>query len=116
MLINEAKTEEFLKLIGVINMDKISLEVGLNLVPIVDKKQGGLLIERINDIRKTLDFPPVRILDNLILDENEYRILINGEEKFRDQCKLTTDFQKENVETVFDHLRRTVESHIEELK
>jgi DNA-binding transcriptional MerR regulator len=116
LLKNEANTEEFIKLIGVLNMDKITLEVGLKAVPLVDKNEGAVLIERIHELRKSMDFPPIRILDNLILGENEYRILIFGKEVFRDQCKLTNNSLSENIEIILNNLKREIESHIEELK
>ena len=71
LLKNEAKIEDFLNLIGVINMDKILLEVGKNLVSLVDKEKGSNLIEQINNLRKNLSFPPVRIRDSNILEDNE---------------------------------------------
>jgi DNA-binding transcriptional MerR regulator len=116
LLKDEAKTEDFMNLIGVINMDKISLELGLKLVPMADKAQGAVLIGRINDIRKSIHFPPIHIIDNLILNENEYRILLYGTEVFRDQCELTTNFPNGNVETIIGNLKEVIENHVEELK
>ncbi|NAW85959.1 flagellar biosynthesis protein FlhA [Photobacterium halotolerans] len=65
-------------------MDTISLEVGYRLIPMVDKEQGGELLERVKGVRKKLsqDFgflvPPVHIRDNLELPPNTYRISLMG--------------------------------------
>jgi flagellar biosynthesis protein FlhA len=65
-------------------LDLLSLEVGYNLIPLVDAQQGGDLLERLRSIRKTvaadLGFvvPPVRIRDNLELKPNTYSIRLKG--------------------------------------
>jgi DNA-binding transcriptional MerR regulator len=111
----EAKTEEFIKLIGVINMSKFLLEVGFKLIPMVDEENGSIIINRIKDIRKTKDFPLIQIKDNTVLDENEYRIMINGKEVFRSHCNLNSEFFDENIETILKNLMKQVEDHGEEL-
>jgi DNA-binding transcriptional MerR regulator len=111
----EANVEDFIKLIGVLNMDKITLEIGLNLVSFVDKEKGAELLEGINNLRKTISFPPVHILDNLILNENEYRILLSGTEIFRGQCKSAVNFSQENINIIVNKLKEVIENHAEEL-
>ncbi len=65
-------------------LDLLSLEVGYNLIPLVDAQQGGDLLERVKGIRRTvaddLGFvvPPVRIRDNLELKPNAYAIRLKG--------------------------------------
>ena len=65
-------------------VDIIGLEVGYRLIPLVDKDQGGELLERVKGVRKELsqDFgfliPPVHIRDNLELTPNSYRITLMG--------------------------------------
>ncbi len=65
-------------------IDVIGLEVGYRLIPLVDKDQGGELLERVKGVRKKLsqDFgfliPPVHIRDNLELTPNSYRITLMG--------------------------------------
>jgi len=55
-------------------VDIIGLEVGYRLIPLVDKSQGGQLMERIKGVRKKLSqdlgflIPAVHIRDNLDLD------------------------------------------------
>lgn len=65
-------------------VDIIGLEVGYRLIPMVDKEQGGELLDRVKGVRKKLsqDFgfliPPVHIRDNLELPPNSYRISLMG--------------------------------------
>ncbi|AJR09543.1 flagellar biosynthesis protein FlhA [Photobacterium gaetbulicola] len=65
-------------------IDVIGLEVGYRLIPMVDKDQGGELLERVKGVRKKLsqDFgfliPAVHIRDNLELPPNTYRISLMG--------------------------------------
>lgn len=74
----EERTEDLLK------VDMIGLEIGYGLIPMVDKNQGGDLLERISAIRRQLAgelgiiIPPVRIRDNVRLNPNEYQIRIKG--------------------------------------
>lgn len=65
-------------------VDRIGLEVGYRLIPLVDKNQQGDLLGRIRGIRKKLSqdigflIPPVHIRDNLDLGPNTYRIVLMG--------------------------------------
>ena len=65
-----------------LHVDPMELEIGYGLIPIVDAKQGGDLLERITMIRKQLAtelgviIPPIRIRDNIQLTPNEYKIKI----------------------------------------
>ena len=65
-------------------VDVVGLEVGYRLIPLVDKDQGGELLERVKGVRKKLsqDFgfliPAVHIRDNLELTPNRYRITLMG--------------------------------------
>ncbi|MGF1864602.1 flagellar biosynthesis protein FlhA [Enterovibrio norvegicus] len=65
-------------------VDVIGLEVGYRLIPMVDRDQGGELLDRVKGVRKKLsqDFgfliPPVHIRDNLELPPNSYRITLMG--------------------------------------
>ncbi|MBV6492564.1 MAG: Flagellar biosynthesis protein FlhA [Turneriella sp.] len=79
-------TERFLDELAV---DPLKIEIGFNLVPLLDRKQGGTLLDRITNLRQKMAadlgmiVPPVRINDNLDLDGNEYVILIGGIEVSR---------------------------------
>ncbi len=65
-------------------VDVVGLEVGYRLIPLVDRDQGGELLERVKGVRKKLsqDFgfliPAVHIRDNLELPPNSYRITLMG--------------------------------------
>jgi flagellar biosynthesis protein FlhA len=65
-------------------VDLIGLEVGYRLIPLVDRNQGGQLMNRIKGVRRKLSqelgflIPSVHIRDNLDLTPNSYRISING--------------------------------------
>ncbi len=65
-------------------VDVIGLEVGYRLIPMVDKAQGGELLNRVKGVRKKLSqdlgflIPPVHIRDNLDLGPNSYRITLMG--------------------------------------
>ncbi|BCO31043.1 flagellar biosynthesis protein FlhA [Thiohalobacter sp. COW1] len=65
-------------------VDIIGLEVGYRLIPLVDRNQGGQLMDRIKGVRKKLSqelgflIQPVHIRDNLDLGPSAYRITLNG--------------------------------------
>lgn len=74
-------TEEVKALLGV---DLLELEVGYELVPMVDASSGGDLIERIRGLRRQfaidLGFivPSIHIRDNVRLSSNQYRLMLKG--------------------------------------
>lgn len=76
-------TEEVKGLLGV---ELLELEVGYELVPMVDVSSGGDLIERIRSLRRqfALDLgfivPPIHIRDNVRLAADNYRLLLKGVE------------------------------------
>lgn len=80
----EAATPKELSWDDVQPVDIVGLEVGYRLIPLVDKDQGGELLERVKGVRKKLsqDFgfliPAVHIRDNLELTPNSYRITLMG--------------------------------------
>lgn len=74
----EPKTESLLKI------DTLEVEIGYGLIPTVDAKQGGDLLDRIATIRRQMALevgiivPAIRIRDNVRLQPNEYVIKIKG--------------------------------------
>ena len=68
----------------VMPVDMVGLEVGYRLIPMVDKMQGGQLLDRIKGVRKKLSqelgflVPSVHIRDNLDLLPGGYRITMMG--------------------------------------
>jgi flagellar biosynthesis protein FlhA len=72
-----------------LQMDRISLEVGAALVPMVNARRGSGLVERIGGLRRDLArqnglwVPSVRVKDNMGIDPKGYRVLIGGREVAR---------------------------------
>jgi flagellar biosynthesis protein FlhA len=75
-------------------LDLLELEVGYELVPLVDGDQRGELTERIRSLRRQLAqemgfvVPPVHIRDNLQLKPGEYAILLKGVEIARAEVRM----------------------------
>jgi len=71
-------------LAGLLRLEELSLEIGFQLIPLVDEKQGGTLLNRVRALRRHLSaemgflVPPVHISDNLRLHPREYVILLRG--------------------------------------
>ena len=69
---------------AVMRVDELTLEVGVGLVPLVDDKQGGQLLNRVKGLRKKLAqqmgylVPSIHITDNVALKEQEYVIQLRG--------------------------------------
>jgi flagellar biosynthesis protein FlhA len=69
--------------------DRIGIEIGAQLLPLVDARRGPGLIDRIGGLRRDLArqgglwVPPVRVRDNIQLDQSTYRILVLGREVAR---------------------------------
>jgi flagellar biosynthesis protein FlhA len=76
----EQPVEELLKI------DPVEIELGYNLISLVDESQGGDVFKRITNIRRQiatelgLILPPVRVRDNLQLEPDEYVIKIRANE------------------------------------
>jgi len=79
-----AKPKEPERIENCLTVDTMELEVGYGLIRLVDKKQGGDLLDRIANIRKQtaielgLIVPPVRIRDNVQLQPNQYVVKLRG--------------------------------------
>jgi flagellar biosynthesis protein FlhA len=67
-------------------LDELSLEIGFQLIPLVDEKQGGPMLDRVRTLRRHLAgelgflIPPVHISDNLRLRAREYVFSLRGAE------------------------------------
>ena len=107
----EAKVEDFIKIIGVFAMDEITLEVGVHLVPLVEKEQGGKIVKIISNLRKDKNFPQVRIRDNTLLNEKEYRFIVKDKEIFRGECNVSDIFSKENIDSIINKLEEIIEEY-----
>ncbi|MCX8028801.1 MAG: flagellar biosynthesis protein FlhA [Brevinematales bacterium] len=82
----EKKEKQIETIEEVLSVEPMEIEIGYNLIPLVDKEQGGDLVDRIKLIRKRIGqelgvlIPPIRIKDNVSLDPNEYLVKIKGTE------------------------------------
>jgi flagellar biosynthesis protein FlhA len=78
----------------VLPVELLELEVGFDLVPLVDSSNAGGLVERVAAIRRNLAselgiiLPSVHIRDNLRLAPNAYRLLVSGNEVGRGDLRV----------------------------
>lgn len=67
-----------------LKIDELTLEIGFQLIPLVDEKQGGQMLNRVRGLRRHLAtelgfiVPPVHITDNLRLKPREYVVSLRG--------------------------------------
>lgn len=75
-----------------VSVDALELEMGYGLVRMVDRAQGGDLLDRVAMIRRQLAkelgivMPAVRIRDNIELEANDYAICLRSNELSRGQA------------------------------
>ena len=80
---------------GLLKLEELTLEIGFQLIPLVDEKQGGQLLNRVRTLRRHLSaemgflVPPVHISDNLRLRPREYLFSLRGLEIGRWQTEGT---------------------------
>ncbi|MGD0830658.1 MAG: flagellar biosynthesis protein FlhA [Terracidiphilus sp.] len=82
-------------LVQLLKLEELTLEIGFQLIPLVDEKQGGQLLSRVRSLRRHLSaemgflVPPVHISDNLRLKPREYLFSLRGMEIGRWQTEGT---------------------------
>ncbi len=83
----QAATQESVKpgdLVDTLAVEPLEVEIGYGLIPLVDRSQGGDLLDRITLVRRRIAtelgllVAPIRIRDNLELGPNEYVVKIRG--------------------------------------
>jgi flagellar biosynthesis protein FlhA len=80
-------------LTNLLRLEDLTLEIGFQLIPLVDEKQGGQLLTKIRTLRRHLStelgflIPPVHISDNLRLKPREYLFSLRGLEIARWQSE-----------------------------
>jgi flagellar biosynthesis protein FlhA len=85
-----AKSEN---LASLLKMDELTLEIGFQLISLVDEKQGGQMLNRVRALRRHLAtelgfiVPAVHITDNLRLKPREYVVSLRGAEIARWQTE-----------------------------
>jgi len=88
----EIKKEETVE--ELLQVDPLEVEIGYGLIPLVDTKQGGDLLDQITRIRRQIAIemgmmlPSIRVRDNIQLKPNEYRIKIKGIEVARGELMI----------------------------
>ena len=90
----EAKAPLPEKVESILPLDIMELEVGYELIPLVDADRNGELLERIKSIRRQFALemgfivPPLHIRDNLQLKSNEYSLVIKGVDVAKDSIMM----------------------------
>jgi len=80
----DAESQEPQPVEKLLAIDTLELEIGYGLVKLVDKSQGGDLLDRITMLRRQvavemgLVVPPVRIRDNMQIQPHDYHIKVRG--------------------------------------
>ena len=76
-----------------LKIDRVALEIGYRLIPLVQDPRGQGILDHISQLRRRfasregLVLPPVRIKDNIKLAPNAYRILVGGQEVARGEIE-----------------------------
>ncbi len=76
-----------------LSLELLTLELGFELVPLVETGRGGVLLDRVIALRKELAqecgvvVPPIHVCDNLDLPPASYRVLLLGNEIGRGECR-----------------------------
>ena len=84
-----------------LGVDRLGIEIGYRLITLVEKGRHGSLLDHIRAVRRQfatnvgLIIPPIRVKDNIQIDPNHYRILLNGQQigsgELRAGCFLAMD-------------------------
>lgn len=79
-------------MLPLLDLEPIELEIGYALVEFIDESQGGDLLQRVVQIRKTcalelgIVVTPIRIRDNLQLRPGQYRLKVYGQTVGEGEC------------------------------
>ncbi len=80
----QAEKTQMESMAALLEMDDLSLEIGFQLIPLVDEKQGGQMLTRVRTLRRHLAselgflVPAIHISDNLRLKPREYVVSLRG--------------------------------------
>ena len=72
-----------------LKLDRLALEIGYRLIPLIQDKKGQGVLDHISQLRRRFAsndgviVPAVRIKDNIQMEPNAYRILMSGQEVAR---------------------------------
>jgi flagellar biosynthesis protein FlhA len=76
-----------------LHVDRLALEVGYRLIPLISDPGGGGVLDHISQLRRRFALnegvvlPPVRIKDNVRLGPSSYRLLVGGHEVARGEVE-----------------------------
>jgi flagellar biosynthesis protein FlhA len=90
----EKPKDEAAEMSPVVPLDRLSLELGYGLIPLVDREKGAELLERVQRIRREsaldlgLVIPKIRIIDNMRLEPSGYCIKIKGVDVGRGKIRI----------------------------
>ncbi|MDA1263448.1 MAG: flagellar biosynthesis protein FlhA [Planctomycetota bacterium] len=82
----DPKAREEEEVSELLRVDRVGLEIGYRLIPLVDDKAGGGILDHVAQLRRRFALrhgvvlPPVRIKDNIKLPPRTYRLTIGGQE------------------------------------
>ena len=80
----KVETSQAADLAQLLKLEELTLEIGFQLIPLVDEKQGGQLLNKVRSLRRHLSsemgflVPPVHISDILRLKPREYLFSLRG--------------------------------------
>ena len=86
--------KEAVEVEDLLRIDRISLEIGYRLIPLVQTAGGSGILDHIAQLRRRfagregLVLPPVRIKDNIRLSPGGYRIMLGGQEVARGEVEV----------------------------
>ncbi|HUR27031.1 MAG TPA: flagellar biosynthesis protein FlhA, partial [Planctomycetota bacterium] len=86
--------KEALEVEDLLRIDRVSLEIGYRLIPLVQAPGGNGILDHIAQLRRRFAgregvvMPPVRIKDNIRLAPGAYRILLGGQEVARGEVEV----------------------------
>jgi flagellar biosynthesis protein FlhA len=89
-----ATEKEAVEVEELLRIDRISLEIGYRLIPLVQAPGGSGILDHIAQLRRRfagregLVIPPVRIKDNIRLAPGAYRVLLGGQEVARGEVEV----------------------------
>lgn len=96
-------------IVSLLQVDPMELEIGYSLIPIVDVRQGGDLLDRVVMIRRQIALemglivPTIRIRDNIQLKPNIYVVKLRGVEIAKGELMLD-HYMAMNPGSVFEEI------------
>ncbi len=89
-----ATEKEALEVEDLLRIDRVSIEIGYRLIPLVQAPGGSGILDHIAQLRRRfasregLVLPPVRVKDNIRLAPGGYRIMLGGQEVARGEVEV----------------------------